>query len=177
MLFDDDQCFSPLSPSCDETLDDLLSPSSSKSNETSMFSDAGHLRHVAAASDDNDDDPDDVDVPKKKKIRPSRSKLNRPHSGEAATGKAKHPGSVGRRNERERNRVKQVSLNTARAQGELFQRVCLYALNCQILNHGLELVGKIALIAQLWSISCGNVAILAVPVCVCVCVCCRKSNI
>lgn len=98
MSFDDEQDFSPFyKDDDDDILDELLSAPPSECIECTSPLDG---RQSAA------DDSSSKSNRAGKEAR--RSKVRRTLSD--ATSKAKHPGSVGRRNERERNRVKQVSV-------------------------------------------------------------------
>lgn len=99
MLFDESECFSPLSQFGDDVTDQLLGAPSSEQNEMSTLSDGGLTCDGCTAVDD-------VDLPVKKARRKLRKYST--DSGGESTIKPKHCGSVGRRNERERNRVKQV---------------------------------------------------------------------
>ena len=103
MLFDVNHCFSPISCEDDASFDGMLLPSSECNETTSMQSDP-----AGCISIDSDSQTPSAAAPSSGKGRKQSQRKNRLNSTAEELNRTKHPGTVGRRNERERNRVKQV---------------------------------------------------------------------
>jgi hypothetical protein len=105
MSFDDEQDFSPFCHDGDDILDELLGTPPSECIDCASPLDGGQ-----SVTDESSSKSDRASSNRYgKDARRGKARRSSSDSG----SKAKHPVSVGRRNERERNRVKQVSFSGA----------------------------------------------------------------
>lgn len=100
MLFNGNRCFSPISCEDDTSFDGMLVLSSECNETRSMQSDGG----ISIDSDSQTM----TSGPSSGKGRKQSQRKGRRSSPAEEANRTKHPSTVGRRNERERNRVKQV---------------------------------------------------------------------